>query len=243
MTSTTPPRFRIESTAIRGDQARLAGAELHHLRDVLRLRPGAAVGLIDERGRNFAGRIALVDATAALIEIERVEEPRRAPPLILALAIIKGPRMDLAIEEAAELGASEIWPLICARGVVRDPGPQRLARWRRLAAAACKQSLAVRQVEIKSPLDFGDLLTRVPGGIMRVICQADALPLAAVLSHATRGGILIACGPEGDFTPQEVAAAQQANFARASLGRNRLRTETAALAALAIAASVVEQLA
>jgi len=133
--SSTPPRFAISSANVRGNEAHLAGAELHHLRDVLRLRPGDAVGLVDERGRNLSGRIALIDAAAALIRIERVQEPRGAPPLILALAIIKGPRMDLAVEKAAELGASEVWPLICARCVVRDPGAQRLARWRRLAAA------------------------------------------------------------------------------------------------------------
>lgn len=237
----TPPRFAISSANVRGSEARLAGPELHHLRDVLRLRPGDDVDLVDERGRNFSGRIALIDAAAALIRIERVQEPRGAPPLILAVAIIKGPRMDLAVEKAAELGASEVWPLICARGVVRDPGAERLARWRRLAAAACKQSLAARQMEIKAPLNFGDLSPRVPKGMLPVICQADALPLATVLQGATRGGILIACGPEGDFTPEEVAAAQQMGFVRASLGRNRLRTETAALAALAIAASVIDQ--
>ncbi|HEV3111615.1 MAG TPA: RsmE family RNA methyltransferase [Candidatus Binataceae bacterium] len=241
--SSTPPRFAISSANVRGNEAHLAGAELHHLRDVLRLRPGDAVGLVDERGRNLSGRIALIDAAAALIRIERVQEPRGAPPLILALAIIKGPRMDLAVEKAAELGASEVWPLICARCVVRDPGAQRLARWRRLAAAACKQSLASRQVEIKAPLNFGDLLPRVPKGILPVICQAGAPPLALALGRATRSGILIACGPEGDFTPDEVAAAQQMGFVSASLGRNRLRTETAALAALAIAAPILEQLA
>ncbi len=239
----TPPRFAISSTNVRGSEAHLAGPELHHLRDVLRLRPGDEVGLVDERGRTFGGRIALLDAAAALIRIERVQEPRCAPRLILALAIIKGPRMDLAVEKAAELGASEVWPLICARCVVRDPGPQRLARWRRLAAAACKQSLAAREVEIKAPLSFGELPARVPKGMLPVICQADAPPLALALGRATRGGILIACGPEGDFTPEEVAAAQQMGFVRASLGRNRLRTETAALAALAIAASVMDQLA
>ena len=239
----TPPRFAIRSADVGENEAHLTGPELHHLRDVLRLRPGDDVDLVDERGRNFSGRIALINTAAAVIRIERVQEPRSAPPLILALAIIKGPRMDLAVEKAAELGASEVWPLICARGVVRDPGSQRLARWRRLAAAACKQSLAQRQVAIKDPLNFGDVPARMPTGILPVICQADAPPLGTILQSATRSGILIACGPEGDFTPAEVAAAQQRGFVRASLGRNRLRTETAALAALAIAASVMDLLA
>lgn len=237
------PRFSIRSVDVRGDEARIAGPELHHLRDVLRLKSGDQVRLFDEDGRNFTGRLKLLDTDAAVITIEGVEQSVCAPALILALAVIKGPRMDVAIEKAAELGASEVWPLICARSVVRDPGPERLARWRRLAAAACKQSLSPRQVEIKAPLKFTELTARLPKDYLAVMCQADATPLASVLRAAGGRGIVIACGPEGDFTSDEIAAAEHAGFLRASLGRNRLRTETAALAAIAIAASTLPELA
>jgi 16S rRNA (uracil1498-N3)-methyltransferase len=240
--SSPPPRFRVSSGAIHADRTMLEGSELHHLRDVLRLREGAPVELVDERGMILGGRIESLDSARATIRIERVEEPRGTPPLILALAIIKGPRMDLAIEKAVELGASEVWPLVCARCVVRDPGQERLLRWRRLATAASKQSRAAQAVEIRPPVSFGDLPARVPPGILPVICQAQAPPLATVARGATRAGILIACGPEGDFDSEEIGAAERAGFIRASLGRNRLRTETAALAALAIAASILEEI-
>ena len=147
----TPPRFAISSANVRENEARLAGPELHHLRDVLRLRPGDDVDLVDERGRNFSGRIALINAAAALIRIERVQEPRCAPPLILALAIIKGPRMDLAVEKAAELGASEVWPLICARGVVRDPGSRAAGAMAPAGGRGVQAKPGARQVEIKAP--------------------------------------------------------------------------------------------
>ena len=239
----SPPSFRISSAAIQDDCASITGAELHHLRDVMRLRLGDEVTLIDEQGRNLGGRIESLDKARAVIRIGRVEPPRVAPPMILALAVIKGPRMDFAIEKAVELGASEVWPLVCARCVVRDPGRERLARWRRLAIAASKQSRAARPVEIASPLEFGDLAIRVPPGMLPVICQPQAPPLAVVVRRATDAGILIACGPEGDFTADEVSAAEQGGFVRASLGHQRLRTETAALAALAIAGSMLDELA
>jgi len=241
MTS-APPRFRIDSAAVRGNQARIAGGELHHLRDVLRLRPGDAVSLIDEGGRVYVGRLSSLEPEQALAAIERVEPPGAAPPLIVALAIIKGPRMDLAIEKTAELGATAIWPIVCERCVARDPGPQRLARWRRLAAAACKQSLSARPVEIAAPVEFNQMVARASSAIVRVICQPGAAPLGAVLEHAARAGVLIVCGPEGDFTANELAAAEQAGFVRASLGRNRLRTETAAIAATALAAPILDAL-
>jgi 16S rRNA (uracil1498-N3)-methyltransferase len=240
--SSTPPRFQISSTAIHAGLARIRGPEAHHLRDVMRMRAGALVSLIDERGRNLEARIVLVDSKGVVVRIERVAEPGAQPPLILALAIIKGARMDFAIEKAVELGATEIWPLICARCVARDPGRERIARWRRLAIAAGKQSLAAHRVEVRAPLSFDEMLTQVPDAMRPVICQAEGLPFHWVAKQATRKGILIACGPEGDFTPEELAAAERAGFMRATLGINRLRTETAALAALALAASVLVEL-
>jgi 16S rRNA (uracil1498-N3)-methyltransferase len=239
--SPTPPRFRIDSEAIAADCARITGPELHHLRDVLRLRPDAEVELIDERGLKLGGHLVSVDAAQATIRIERIERPQAPPPLILAVAIVKGPRMDFAIEKAVELGATEIWPLVCARCVARDPGRERLARWRRLAIAASKQSRAMAPAAIRAPADFEAMLGRVPAGMLAVICHPDGTPFASMAGRATHQGILIACGPEGDFTPEEMAAAEQAGFRRASLGRNRLRTETAALAALAIAVSILEE--
>lgn len=241
--SSNVPRFRISGGAIKDDCAFVVGDELHHLRDVMRLRAGTAVALIDERGRNIVGRIESVDASRAAIRIDRIEEPPALPPLILALGIIKGPRMDFAIEKAVELGASQVWPLICERCVVRDPGRERLERWRRLAVAAGKQSLAARAVQILSPMDFADLASSVPPGMLAVICQAQAPSLASAARRATGAGILIACGPEGDFTPHEVSMAERAGFVRAGLGRQRLRSETAALAALAVAGSILDELA
>ena len=72
--------------------------------------------------------------------------------IILAAAIVKGPRMDFVVEKAAELGASELWPLVCARGLVRAPGTERLARWRRLALSAAKQSQSPAAMEVRPPI-------------------------------------------------------------------------------------------
>ncbi len=240
--SSTPPRFAVSRADMAGNEARIRGAELHHLRDVMRMRPGDRVGLIDDSSRCASGVIDRIEAGAAIIRIERMQTSAHTPPLILALSILKGPRMDFAIEKAAELGATAIWPIICARCVGREPGLERLARWRRLAAAAAKQSLAAPQVGIADPIRFIDFVSRAPAGVLPLICQAGGIPLTQALARATRGGILIACGPEGDFTRDEAALAQTAGFVRASLGPNRLRSETAAVAATAIAAAALREL-
>jgi 16S rRNA (uracil1498-N3)-methyltransferase len=238
-------RFAISSAAVEGAVARVGGAELHHMRDVMRLVPGVEVALFDERGTEYMGTILSFQARHAMIEIAATATRSRAEAttgLILAAAVIKGPRMDFLVEKAAELGAAELWPVLSARGVGREVGGERLARWRRLATAAAKQSLAPRATEVIAPLELGGLIRRLNGGRLCVVLSAGAPALGAVLREARRRSLLLLCGPEGDFTDEELAAVRAAGFLPAGLGGRRLRSETAALAALSIAAGALDEL-
>lgn len=237
------PRFALALDAIDGRVARIDGNELHHLRDVMRLGLGDAVGIMTRNGAEFTGRIARFGADYAEIEIEGVIE-RKTPKatIILATAIIKGPRMDFLVEKAAELGASVLWPLECARGVVRQPGNERLARWRRLALAAAKQSMVPQQMEIRPAISVADAAREVPKETLAMVCAEGAAPLAAVVREARPRAMLIACGPEGDFETAERDAMAAAGFVAVGLGPNRLRSETAALAALSLAAGALNEI-
>jgi len=238
-----PPRFAVTSSAVEDDVAKVSGAELHHMRDVMRLRAGAAVTMLDETGVEYFGRIRRFEPGHALVEIENRLGHKQGRSLILAAAIIRGPRMDLMVEKAAELGASELWPLICARNRSHDPGIERLARWRRLATAAAKQSLAPRPMEVAAPRSFDDLIAAVPQGLTAIICRIGAPPLTRILRETAARDLLIACGPEGDFDSSEASSAERAGFRPAGLGPNRLRSETAAIAALSIAGAAFEEIA
>ncbi len=237
-------RFAISSAAVDGAVALVGGAELHHMRDVMRLMPGAEVALFDERGAEYAGTIRSFQARHAVIEIAAATRARAEATagLILAAAVIKGPRMDFLVEKAAELGAAELWPVLCTRGVVREVGGERLARWRRLATAAAKQSLAPRATEVIAPVKVGDLIRRLNGGRLCVVLSAGAPALGATLRKARARAPLLLCGPEGDFTDGELATVRAAGFLPAGLGGRRLRSETAALAALSIAADALDEL-
>jgi 16S rRNA (uracil1498-N3)-methyltransferase len=240
---TRAPRFAIARGAVTGRIARLGGTELHHLRHVMRLKVGAPVSLIDERGIEYSGVITEFEPHHAVVEIAEGREPAHdGRVMILAAAIIKGARMDFLVEKAAELGAAELWPLVCAHSVARAAGPERLARWRRLATAAAKQSLRPHPLEIRHPLSFADLIRGRPQDTLGVICALGAEPLGGVIARMKPRRILIASGPEGDFDRLELDAARQAGFAMAGLGRSRLRSETAALAALSIAGAALDQL-
>lgn len=238
------PRFAINRTSIESGIARVTGAELHHMRAVARLKPGAEVTLLDDHGTLHTGCIIRFEPNCALVEVSRSRPPdaNGAATMILAAALIKGPRMDFLVEKAAELGAAELWPLICERSVVQTPGAERLARWRRLALAAAKQSLASRAIDIRIPRSVADMAQNVPKECLAVLCAPGAEPLAALIRRLRPRAIILACGPEGGFDQAEVAAMAAAGFVAAGLGPNRLRSETAALAALSIAAGVLDEI-
>jgi 16S rRNA (uracil1498-N3)-methyltransferase len=237
------PRFAISSAAVEGAVVLVGGAELHHMRDVMRLLPGAEIALFDERGVEYAGTIQAFQARHAVVEIAAATRSRveATSELILAAAVIKGPRMDFLVEKAAELGAAELWPVLCARGVAQEVGGERLARWRRLATAAAKQSLAPRATQVIAPLRMEDLIRRLNGGRLCVVLSAGAPALSTVLRQTRSRALLLLCGPEGDFTDEELAAVRAAGFVAAGLGGRRLRSETAALAALSIAAGTLDE--
>ncbi len=220
----------------------MTGAELHHMRDVARLREGAAVSLLGPDGAEYTGRIERVQADRALIRVGGAALIRPRASIILAAAIVKGPRMDFIVEKAAELGAAELWPIGCARGVVRSPGRERVSRWRRLALSAAKQSLSAPPMEVREPRPFAGLIQAARRDTLAVLCALGAEPLAQVIRSARPRALLIACGPEGDFDEGESAMALAAGFVPAGLGPNRLRSETAAIAALSVAVGALDEI-
>jgi 16S rRNA (uracil1498-N3)-methyltransferase len=224
-----PPRFTIERASIKAGAVRIGGAELHHLRDVRRLAAGSEITLIDEAGQIYAGRIERYEPDCAMVAIA---------PLGPC-----GPRMDLLVEKAAELGAAELIPLLTTRSAARQAGAQRVERWGRIATSAVKQSLAPRRMTIRDPIAVAQFVSDLPQDTLAVMCLIDAPPLGALIREARPRRILLACGPEGGFDADEIALMRDAEFRAAALGPNRLRSETAALAALSIAAGAIFEIA
>ncbi|MGB6554053.1 MAG: RsmE family RNA methyltransferase [Candidatus Binataceae bacterium] len=231
----TPPRFAIAASPTADGGARVTGAEAHHMRDVMRIAPGETITLIDANGLEYSASLERYSRAGAELRVLATRQAAPRARLILAQAIIQGPRMDFIVEKAAELGATELWPVICARGLVRTPGSERHARWNRLAIAASKQSMLAPPMRVREAIDFRGLIRDAPRETLNLICSAGAEPIGAILERATAHAMLIAIGPEGDFDLNELAAASEAGFAPVGLGPARLRSETAALAALAIA--------
>lgn len=235
------PRFALDRIEPSAGSVCIRGPELHHMRDVMRLRRDSQVALISNDGTEYLGLIESIGALHAEVRLLRARKPKTGCRIVLAIATIKASRMDFIVEKAAELGAAELWPIECARGEVHAIGNGRVDRWRRLATAAAKQGLAAVPMRIKEPIEFTAMLATASDFALRLICQIGAAPLAPKVRLARPSSIVMACGPEGDFTPEEIAAAKKAGFVSAGLGNNRLRSETAAMAALSIAAAALAE--
>lgn len=227
--------------------AELAGSELHYARDVLRLQPGDRVALFDGRGREATAEIIALDSIAAHLRVlhESVTAPLRAR-IILAQAVPKGKNMDLIVQKAVEIGAAEIFPLLSERTVVRlDPesATQRQTKWQTVALEAARQCGQNWLPHVHIPRRDNDFFAALPDADLRLIgsLQPGARHLKNVLAdyaHAHGGArperVLMLIGPEGDFTPAEIALALSHGCTPLTLGPIILRVETAAIYCLSV---------
>jgi 16S rRNA (uracil1498-N3)-methyltransferase len=236
-------RFFVQKDNVRGDRASLGGGELEHMRRVLRLGPGDRVVLFDDAGSEHEGTIRAYHDGSAEIAIERSYRPERDSPLAITLAqaLGKGDKLDLVVEKATELGVAAIMPFICRRAVPQlgaDASRRRAERWRRIALAAAKQCGRTSVPEIHEPVDFADMVRRAEPAALKILCWEGekAVGLKTLREQTPHpASILIAVGPEGGFAPEEVDLASRSGFHSVGLGRRILRTETAAIAAVALA--------
>ena len=240
-------RFFVHSSTVHASQAVLSGPEYHHLRRVVRLQVGDQLALRDERGVEYYGTVSRFSAQTVTIAIRSVAEVSPPPfALSLALGLLKGAKLDLVIEKVTELGVHTIVPFFSANTVVslpQDRQAQRLARWRRIAQSAAKQS-GSRLPHITPPHSFAQLLDAASDSETRLLFSEHERTLslrAFADTHRTLSSLWIVVGPEGGFSLQEVGQAQASGFTTVSLGPSILRAETASIAAVSLCQYVWRQ--
>lgn len=237
------PRFFVPARDVVDGKARLQGGEFRHLQRVLRLREGDAVTLFDDAGIEHQGVITSLSPRVATVRVTASAAPARESPLALTLyqGLPKGRKMDLVVEKATELGAVAIVPFVSAFGTVSvaAAGSKR-ERWERIALAAAKQSGRTTVPTIGTVLTFPEVVTTAAGDDRALLFFEDAG--ATALPNGGPGATppktaAVVVGPEGGFSADEVTRALNGGLAVCGLGPRVLRTETAALVALALAQS------
>lgn len=234
-------RFFVEGAGEAGSVVEIAGGDARKIVRVLRLQEGDRIEVIDSTAAVFS---ASIDAAGRVVRaklVERLAASSAAHALVtvdVAQAVPKGQRMEYVVEKGTELGAASFLPFFCERSVARSLGAEKLARWRRLARTASQQCGRADVPEIFDAMAFDELIARFPAYDAALFAWelADAVPLRETLSRTLRDArrVLIVVGPEGGFTHEEAEAARGHGAEMLWLGRRILRTDTAALAILAV---------
>lgn len=232
------PRFHCDLPLAPGRQVELPPDAARHAVGALRLRDGDAVTLFNGDGAEYPARLEL-RGKAVFARIAECLSPQRESPLGVRLAqgISSGERMDITLQKAVELGVTALQPLMMRRTVVRlseDKAERRLRHWRGVVIAACEQC-GRNHIPPLAPIEEALVWLKseaVLAAPQRFILDPEGEARLGDLVPPT-GPILLWAGPEGGFDPVERQAARNAGFVGLRLGPRVLRTETAALAALA----------
>jgi 16S rRNA (uracil1498-N3)-methyltransferase len=217
---------------IKGSFYTLDERESRHSVKVLRLKKNSRVKLIDGKGNLHEGIVSDPDPRECVIQIESVTRDfeKRDYSLHVAISPLKNPeRFEWFVEKSVEIGIDEITPLVCFN--TEKPGIK-VDRTRGLIVSAMKQSIKAKEPILNPAVNFTDFVTRhFEGKLMIAHCHSH-------LSRATIAGVykkgenaLVLIGPEGDFSTDEIEMAIENEFIPVHLGRSRLRTETAGIAA------------
>lgn len=213
-----------------GDTVTLDREESHHLIHVLRHRSGDEILLTNGKGIMALAEIAIPDAKACVVKITSYPDRYKKHPYHLHMAVAPTKNIDRFewfLEKAVEIGIDELTPMITRRSERKVVNAERLNK---LLLSAAKQSLKA-SFPILNPLSsYVDVISsKTKGQKFIALCDEDLPSLKSTYKTGSASVVLI--GPEGDFEEEEVKQAFAAGFEGISLGKSRLRTETAALVA------------
>lgn len=245
------PRFFVDFPLAVGQQVELPEALAHQVRRVLRLRPGAALVLLNGDGLEYSVELTALDGQRAVGQVLATRrngtEPRAA--VTLYAAPLKGDHFAYTLQKATEIGAAAFVPVLTARTIAGEANASKVERWQRIVREAAEQARRGRVPPVRSPMVLAEafrLATAAgPGLILWEEEARQGLREAIAALPAARGvapalGVFI--GPEGGFSPAEVALAREAGIIPVTLGARILRAETAAAVATALALAALGEM-
>ena len=235
---TISPGQRIANTL------QLTDEQVHYLRRVLRLKPGALFIVQDGQGQRWQSQLTETPGQARILSV--LVPSVRPVPLELAAALPKT-GFDDVVRQATELGVTHVQPLLSERTILK-PSSQKLIRWQRIAQEASEQCERGHVPGIAAPIPFMDWIMGEPAQAGNYLCVARVnapgllTNVQTLLSDSPQQSIRVVIGPEGGWTPGEISVAIAQGYQETSLGSGILRATTASLPALAAIALVREQL-
>lgn len=231
------PRFFCSEKLAPGATVRLPERAAQHAQRVLRMQAGDALTLFNGDGHNYSGELIRVGKDEVSAKIAGQSAAQNESPLrvTLAQAISSGDRMDFTLQKAVELGIDAIQPLATERSVVKLSGERaekRREHWQNVVISACEQSGRAVVPAVAAPMPFTHWLGQPADFAQKIMLSPSAEQNLHDLPQPT-GPVCLLIGCEGGFSPQEMQAAASCGYTPVRLGARVLRTESAALAALA----------
>ena len=230
-------RHFVDLPLLTAAEIELPEAAVAHLVRVLRLGAGDRVVVFNGDGHDYEAELVEVGKRGARARVLSRRAVDSESPLAITLAqgIARGEKMDLILQKASELGVARVAPVVTERTEVRldaERADKRVAHWRGVLASACEQSGRARLPELLPPQALGNFLA-TEGSARRLVLDPAAGSTLAQLQLAPGESLCLLVGPEGGLSERDLAAARAAGFGGLRLGPRILRTETAALAAIA----------
>jgi len=231
------PRFYCPVPLAIGATISLPEAIAHHMH-VLRLPAGESITLFNGEGGEYTATLTVLEKKRASVEVKTFSPREVELPysVTIAQALPEGSKIDWIIEKAVELGAASLQPIAAQRCVVRlsaDRAARKLEHWRGIIAAAAEQSGRNRLLQIFEPVDFHDWIGQQNLHVRIMLSPRAEQSLSDWARHHPPQAVALLIGPEGGFSDQEEHAAATHGVLPLSIGPRVLRTETAALTALA----------
>lgn len=231
-------RLHIDDSLTAGAEIRLDGEQAQYIGRALRLGPNDEITVFDGSGGEYPATILAVGRNRVDIRVGQHVARNAESPLAIHLlqGISRGDRMDFVVQKATELGVQRITPVITEYAVVKlapARAEKRLQHWRGISRSACEQSGRNILPQIDAPLALRSWLGEnndAPG--LRLILKPGGTTSLGTLGSDTRE-LTVLIGPEGGFSQSEYDLAEATAFQPVGFGPRILRTETAAVAALA----------
>ena len=236
-------RLFVNDPLVSATELQLGRDQAHYLGRVLRLRNGDRLTVFNGDNGEFDAHVTSIAKNSATIVVDAALETATESALKIHLVqgVSRGERMDFVVQKATELGVKRITPVFTEYGVVKlndARAAKRNDHWQSVAIGACEQSGRIRPPLIDAPVDlnvwFG--AGTKEADLDLILKPGAATPLSSIAAPVTKVCLLI--GPEGGFSDTEYEDAEIAGFAAVSLGPRVLRTETAALTAIAVVQSL-----
>ncbi len=234
-------RFFVPAECIRNEAVVIRGGPAHQIRDVLRLKAGDRVAVLDDSGCEYEVTLDQVSrgtASGRICSKRDIAEP--GTEVVLYQSLLKGTRFEFVLQKCTEVGVCGFVPVACERSLARYPGDKKMERWRRIITEASEQSGRGKLPRLQPAVSFRQACQSVQGPSLIACVGGVATGLRSILRSrpltADRGDyakVNLFIGPEGGFSPSELEFASTCGVSAVGLGNRVLRAETAGLVAAA----------